>query len=71
MSIKDRLSRLEGRNGPACPECRMRPEVIHVFYPEEGDPAPELRSCPKCDRTLGIVIRVECEGEGGIGYGTL
>ena len=64
MSIKDRVRRLEGRSGPACPECRMRPEVTHVVYPEEGDPTPEPECCPKCDRTLGVVIQVVYEGEG-------
>jgi hypothetical protein len=68
MSIKDRLRRLEGgARGPGCPECRLKPEVAHVFYPSaKGDPYPEPDSfaCPECGRTLGFVIQVVYEGEG-------
>ena len=62
MSIKDRISRLEDRTG--CSECYLKPETVHVYYPDEGDPTSEPECCPKCGRTLGIVIRVEYEGEG-------
>jgi hypothetical protein len=62
VSIRERLRHLEDRGG--CPECRMRSEVAHVVYPDEGDPTPELEHCPKCGRSLGFVIQVVYEGEG-------
>ena len=65
MSIKDRVRRLE-RNADSCPDSsHLKPEAIHVYYPEEGASlAPEPERCPKCDRSLWFVIRVVYEGEG-------
>lgn len=62
MSIKNRL-RLE-RDADSCPECRLKPEVAHVYYPDEGEPCPEPEYCQKCGRALGFVIQVVYEGEG-------
>lgn len=68
MSIKDRIRRLEGRDGPGCPECRLKPQRSYVVYAQEGDHTPEPERCPMCDRPLGFVIRVVYEedlpGEG-------
>jgi hypothetical protein len=67
MSIKDRIGRLEhtsGGRGVACPECRLKPEVIHVVFPDEGDRDPPSEWCPRCHSPLGFVIRVVYEGEG-------
>ncbi len=64
-SIKGRLRRAEvSARGPYCPECRLEPSRTHVFYPGEGEKAPEPERCPNCGRSLGVVIRVEYEGEG-------
>lgn len=57
---------MEGRHGPGCPECRLEPEMGYVVYPDEDVAnTPEPEHCPRCDRPLGFVIRVEYEGEGG------
>jgi hypothetical protein len=64
MSIKDRIRRLEGRDDEGCPECRLKPNETYVVYPDD-DHSPEPECCPKCGRSLGFVIRVEYEGEGG------
>jgi hypothetical protein len=64
-SMNSRLRRLEERAG--CPECRHKPEGIHVYYPDKGEPVPEPEHCPGCDRSLGVVLRVvydDGEGEG-------
>ncbi len=61
MSIKDRIRRLE--DGQRCPECT---ESVRAVYP--GDPDPEPKYCPGCGRSVGVVIRVEYEGEGGNTY---
>lgn len=66
-SIKGRLRRLEGRAGDGCPQCHHKPEAIHVFYPDEGEPVPELERCPGCDRSLGVVLRVVYDDEEGEG----
>ena len=64
MSIKDRIRRLEGRGGAGCPECRLKPDVYYVVYPDE-DHAPEPERCPRCGRLSdGFVIKVMYEGEG-------
>jgi hypothetical protein len=60
MSVKDRLRRLE-RGAESCPECRHKPEVAYVYYPDEGDPVPDPEHCPECGRALGFVIRVVYE----------
>jgi hypothetical protein len=65
VSIKDRIRRLEGREGAACPECRLKPEVNYVVYPDQDAHTPEPERCPRCDRPLGFVIKVVYEGEGG------
>jgi hypothetical protein len=65
MSIKDRIRRLEGRGSAACPECRNTRPAINAVYPEDQEPSPEY--CPRCGRSLTIVIRVlyeDLEGEG-------
>jgi hypothetical protein len=62
VSIRERLRHLEDRGG--CPECYLKPEAVHVYYPDEGDPVPEPECCPKCGRALGVVLRVQYEGEG-------
>ena len=68
MSFKSRLRRVEEHAvSEACGRCRLEPERVYAFYPDEGDPAPEVPVCPGCGRTLGAVIRVvysEAEGEG-------
>jgi hypothetical protein len=71
VSIKGRIQRLQARLAKlgACPECHRKPEVIHVFYPEKGEAAPEPKRCPGCGRSLGVVFRVvydDVEGEGGL-----
>jgi hypothetical protein len=66
--IRSRLRRLEDRcDSEGCPECRLKPEVPLVFYPDQDDHPPEPERCPRCSRLLGCVIRVEYEeeGEGG------
>lgn len=61
MSIKDRIHRLE--DGQKCPEC-TEPEPVRAVYP--GDPEPKPKYYPGCGRSVGVVIRVEYEGEGGV-----
>jgi hypothetical protein len=65
VSIKDRLHRLETENAKRCRECRDTPPAIRVLYPGELEPDPE--HCPGCGRSLGVLIRVEYEGQGGGG----
>jgi hypothetical protein len=63
--ISNRLRRLEERAG--CPECRHKPQAIHVYYPDKGEPGPEVEHCPSCGRSLGVILRVvydAVEGEG-------
>lgn len=65
MSIKDRIRRLEGKGG--CSECRNTPPKIDVVYPDEDEPESEY--CPRCGRSLGVIIRVVYEdvrGRGGL-----
>jgi hypothetical protein len=69
VSIKGRIQRLQARVAGACPECHLKPEVIHVFYPHKGEPVPEPERCPGCGRSLGVVIEVVYEGEGVIPIG--
>ncbi len=68
MSIESRLSRLESREGPGCPECRRKLAVPRVFYPDDSDPDPQPEHCPRCGRPLGVVIRVVYEEEGEGAY---
>ena len=68
MSLRSRLARTRvAVGGGRCPECRLDPSRTHVFYPGEGEEAPEPERCPSCGRLLGVVIRVEYEGEEGGG----
>jgi hypothetical protein len=68
MSIKCRLRALEGRDGPGCSECRLRPTSTHVVYPDEERHEPEPEHCPGCGHLIeAVVIKVEYEGEGGGG----
>ena len=62
MSFKDRIRRLEGRDGPGCQECRNKPVAIQAYYPDEGEHAPERECCPECGRSLGIILRVTYDG---------
>jgi NAD-dependent SIR2 family protein deacetylase len=64
VSIKGRIEHLQARLAGACSECHHKPEVIHVFYPEKGDPKPEPPTCSSCGRSLGVVFRVVYEDEG-------
>jgi hypothetical protein len=57
VSIKGRIRRLEGRDGPGCPECQLKTEAVHVFYPDKGEAVPEPKRCGGCGRSLGVVIR--------------
>jgi len=70
MSFISRLRRLEDERslcaGGACPECARRPLRTYPYCPEEGEPAPSVPSCPSCGRDLGILLRVEYEGEGAL-----
>ena len=72
MSLRARLERARASFGAGdgrCPECRLEPSRTHVFYPGEGEEAPEPTRCPNCGRLLGVVLRVEYEGgEGGGGH---
>ena len=63
-SMNSRLRRLEERAGNHCPECGDKPEQGYVYYPDEGQEAPEPPECPSCGRSLGVVFRVVYEGEG-------
>jgi hypothetical protein len=65
MSIKDRIRRLEGRRDASCPECRLKPEVNYVVYPDKDDHTPEPEHCPRCGRSLGFIIEVVYDDEGG------
>ncbi len=60
MSIRDRIRRLE--DGQRCPEC-TEPDPVRAVYP--SDPEPEPEHCPGCGRSVGVIIRVEYEGEEG------
>ena len=64
MSIKNRLRRLEGKDGPPCPECHLKPTVPLPFYPDEGESEPQPEYCPSCSRALTVIIRVVYEEEG-------
>ena len=65
MSLKRRLERLEGRQGPAddgrCPACRDRPERATVTVVGDLDgPAHDPEPCPVCGwaPTVVTVIRL-------------
>jgi predicted RNA-binding Zn-ribbon protein involved in translation (DUF1610 family) len=62
--IRGRLRRLERRADHRCPECSHKPERSYVYYPDEGQEAPEPPACTSCGRSLGFVIKVVYEGEG-------
>jgi hypothetical protein len=47
-----------------CPECYRKPQVVHAFYPDDGEESAPSPVCPSCGRSLGVVIRVVYEGEG-------
>jgi hypothetical protein len=64
VSIKDRMRRLEGKAG--CPECGNVSPAIHAVYPGEEEPEPEY--CPRCDRSLTVLMRVVYEDVRGEGY---
>jgi hypothetical protein len=65
--IKSRLRRLES-DQRGCPECYQlryhKARVVHFYYPGEGEEPPEEEACPRCGRSLGVVLKVEYEGEG-------
>jgi hypothetical protein len=56
--ITSRLRRLEERALGRCPECHGKPQEIHAFYPDKGEPVPEPERCGGCGRSLGVVLRV-------------
>jgi hypothetical protein len=62
--IKSRLRRLEDIYGQACPECYHKPERGCVYYPDEGQEAPEPPACTACGSSREFVIKVVYEGEG-------
>jgi hypothetical protein len=62
--IKSRLRRLEDTYGQACPECYHKPERGYVYFPDEGQEAPEVPACAACGRSLGFALKVVYEGEG-------
>ena len=65
MSLKSRLRCLEAfARKAACPGCRISPPTLNVYYPEEGQPAPQPKLCPACRRQTGVVLRVVYEGGG-------
>jgi len=63
-SIDSRLRRLE-ESGGRCPECSLKSEQVLAYYPERGESAPEIPTCPECGRSLAHVVRVVYEDEGG------
>ena len=62
-SINSRLRRLQS-DQRGCPECYHKARVVHSYYPGEGEEPPEVQACPRCGRSLGVVLKVEYEGEG-------
>jgi hypothetical protein len=68
-SIDSRLRHLEERGG-LCPECVRKPAALLAYYPEHGESAPQVPTCPECGRSLAVVLRVvyDDEDEGGGGY---
>ena len=66
MSIDSRLRRLEEPHG-RCPECGCKPETMLAYYPEHGESAPQIPTCPECGRSLAVAVRVVYEDEGGGG----
>jgi hypothetical protein len=64
VSIKGRIQRLQARLAGACPECAGKPQVIHAYYPNRGEPAPEPERCPGCGRSLGVIFLVVYGDEG-------
>jgi len=64
VSIKDRIRRLEGKEG--CPECSNALPTIHSVYPGEEEPDPEY--CPRCGRSLRVLMRVVYKDVRGEGY---
>ena len=70
MSLKNRISKLEGRgDAERCSECRLRLKRTYAIYPgEEGRYCiPEPEHCPTCGRLIErFVLRVVYEDlEGG------
>jgi hypothetical protein len=65
MSFKSRLRRVE-EHAIACGRCRLAAslERVYAFYPDEGEPEPEVPACSDCGRPLGVALRVVYEGEG-------
>jgi hypothetical protein len=63
--IRGRLRRLEESGHGACPEYNLKPGRTLVYYPERGESAPEVPTCPECGRPLAHVVRVVYEGEEG------
>jgi hypothetical protein len=65
---RSRLHRVEASvSSGRCPECYRELDRGYLFYPDEGNPAPEPPACGGCGRSLGFVIKVVYEGEGGGG----
>jgi hypothetical protein len=71
VSIKARLRTLEGRDGPGCYQCRLRPTSTYVVYPDEEYHEPPPQHCPECGCLIEVVIlkvvyedAYDAEGEG-------
>ena len=56
--IRGRLARLEESRHGHCPECYQKPKTVLAYYPERGETAPEVPTCPECGRSLAFVVCV-------------